>query len=96
MLLMNIYVYSCNSVIFAFLIIFLFLQDDTTKCKKIKFDNDIDEQQDLKSKKEKRDLFDNNSDNEDSLLNGNEFNIKENKYKKVRHFLHIYIISFLT
>ncbi|XP_070159965.1 probable RNA-binding protein CG14230 [Polyergus mexicanus] len=61
--------------------------DNTTKCKKIIFDSDIDEQQSLKLKKEKRDLFDNDSDNEKdneekSLWNKDKFNIKETKHKK--------------
>ncbi|GAB1862626.1 Putative rna-binding protein [Camponotus japonicus] len=55
--------------------------DNTTKCKKIIFDDDVDEQQNPKLKK-KKDLFDNNSDSEDSPWNGDEFNIKENKHKK--------------
>ncbi|XP_029176004.1 nucleolar protein 8-like [Nylanderia fulva] len=59
--------------------------DDTTKVKKIIFD-DIDEQQSSKLKR-KRDLFDsdNDSDNDnekDSLWNKDEFSIKENKSKK--------------
>lgn len=59
------------------------MQDDTTKYKKIIFDDDIDEQQSPKSKK-KRDLFDSDNDNEkDSLWNKDEFNIKENISRKV-------------
>lgn len=57
--------------------------DNTTKCKKIIFD-DIDEQQCPKSKRKKKDLFDNDSNNEeDSLWNEDEFIIKENKHKKI-------------
>lgn len=70
------------------------MQDNTTKCKKIIFD-DIDEQQCLKSEKTKKDLFD--SDNEeDSVWNEDEFSIKENKRKKVSVYILVtlYIISF--
>ncbi|KAM0728776.1 putative RNA-binding protein [Formica fusca] len=61
--------------------------DNTTKCKKIIFDNDIDEQQSPKPKRKKRDLFDNDSDNErdneeESLWNKDKFSIKETKHKK--------------
>lgn len=64
------------------------MQDNTTKCKKIIFDNDIDEWESPKPKKKKRDLFDNDSDNErdneeESLWNKDKFNIKENKHKQV-------------
>ncbi|KMQ95446.1 putative rna-binding protein [Lasius niger] len=58
--------------------------DDTTKYKKIIFDDDIDEQQSPKSKK-KRDLFDSDNDNDnekDSLWNKDKFNIKENISRK--------------
>ncbi|KAL6421840.1 hypothetical protein ACFW04_010979 [Cataglyphis niger] len=61
--------------------------DNTTKCKKIIFDNDIDEWESPKLKKKKRDLFDNDSenerDNEESLWKKDKFNIKENKHKQI-------------
>lgn len=59
------------------------MQDDATKCNRIIFDDDFDEQQNCKPRKEKKkNLFDDddgngNNDNEDSLWDENDFSVKK-------------------